>query len=85
MSEVMTDEEMAAFLGFGDDPRRIEAVRKLSPEERALFERMAGLEMEVNLWTEGLGPKPQGVLIDLATDRHMRKYDPTPSLSGRAR
>ena len=73
MSEPMTDEEMADFLGFGDDPRGVEAVQKLSPEKRALFERMAGLEMEVNLWTEGLGPKPPGVLIDLATDKHMRK------------
>jgi len=62
----MGDEQMAEFLGFGDDPRGVEAVRKLTPEKRALFERMAGLEMEVNLWTSGLGPRPQGVLIDLA-------------------
>jgi hypothetical protein len=76
MSETLTDEQMVTYLGFGDDPRGLAAVQKLPPEQRALFERMAGLEMEVNLWTEGLGPKPQGVLIDLATDRHMQKYTP---------
>lgn len=61
----MTDEEMATFLGLRpEEEKRVEFVKHLSPEKRALFERMAGLEMELKLWQDGLGPKPQGVLID---------------------
>jgi hypothetical protein len=60
----MTDEEMATFLGLTpEDERRVQFVKKLSPERRALFERMATLEIEVTLWQDGLGPKPAGVLI----------------------
>jgi hypothetical protein len=71
----MTDEEMAAFLGLTpEEERRVEFVKRLSPERRALFERMATLEIEVALWQDGLGPKPAGVLIDLAQKprRHRR-------------
>ncbi len=68
----MTDEEMATFVGLTpDEEKRVEFVKGLSPEKRALFERMATLEIEVNLWQEGLGPKPQGVLID--TERSTKR------------
>lgn len=68
----MTDEEMAAFVGLSpEEENRVGFVKGLLPEKRALFERMASLEMEVNLWQDGLGPKPQGVLID--TDRSTRR------------
>lgn len=68
----MTDEEMATFLGLtAEEERRVEFVKHLSPEKRALFERMASLEMEVSLWQDGLGPKPEGVLID--TERSTRR------------
>jgi hypothetical protein len=68
----MTDEEMATFCGLSpEEEKRVEFVRGLSPEKRALFERMASLEMEVNLWQSGLGPKPSGVLID--TERRTRR------------
>jgi hypothetical protein len=66
---------MAVFLGF--DPSKeneMKAVLALEPKRRALFERMADLTMEVNLWSEGLGPKPEGVLIDGPNDPWMRKY-----------
>jgi hypothetical protein len=68
----LTDEEMATFLGLSpEEEKRVEFVKYLSPEKRALFERMAGLEMELQLWQDGLGPKPQGVLID--TERSTRR------------
>lgn len=68
----MTDEEMAAFVGLSpDEENRVGFVKGLSPEKRALFERMAGLEMEVKLWQDGLGPKPEGVLID--TERSTKR------------
>lgn len=61
----MTDDELADFCGLKpDDPLREQFVKTLSPERRALFERMATVEIEVNLWQAGLGPKPAGVLID---------------------
>ncbi|UEM16782.1 hypothetical protein J4G43_022740 [Bradyrhizobium barranii subsp. barranii] len=68
----MTDEEMAAFLGLSpEEEDRAGFVKGLSPEKRALFERMAALETEVALWQDGLGPKPQGVLID--TERSTKR------------
>lgn len=66
----MTDEEMADFLGFGNDPMRIDAVKALPSEQRALFERMATLDTEVELWRAGLGPKPQGVLMDFPSRKN---------------
>lgn len=68
----MTDEEMATFLGLSpEEEKRVEFVKGLKPEKRALFERMATLEVEIKLWQDGLGPKPQGVLID--TERSTRR------------
>ncbi len=68
----MTDEEMATFLGLTpEEENRVGFVKGLSPEKRALFERMASLEMELQLWEDGLGPKPQGVLID--TERSTKR------------
>lgn len=68
----MTDEEMATFLGLSpEEEKRVEFVKQLSPEKRALFERMASLEMDLKLWQDGLGPKPQGVLID--TERSTKR------------
>lgn len=68
----MTDEEMATFLGLSpEEEKRVEFVKGLSPEKRALFERMASLETEWKLWQEGLGPKPTGVLID--TERNTKR------------
>ena len=61
----MTDEEMATFLGIpADEPKRLAVVKALSSGKRAVFERMATLEIELKLWQDGLGPKPTGVLLD---------------------
>lgn len=64
----MTDEEMAKFLNIP-----VARVLSLSPEKRALFERMAVVEMELNLWTAGLGPKPAGVMVDTVESTRSRK------------
>lgn len=70
----MTDEELAAFCGLKpDDPMRHKFVQSLSPSKRALFERMAILETEIELWHAGLGPKPTGVLIDTERDVKRRR------------
>jgi len=63
----MTDDELATFLGIKpDDPLKDKFIASITPLKRAVFERMASLTMEVDLWQDGLGPKPKGVLIDLA-------------------
>ena len=70
----MTDDEIATFCGLPpDDPLRGKFVATLTADKRALFERMANLEMEVNLWTAGFGPKPQGVLIDTVKSTARRR------------
>jgi len=70
----MTDEEMATFLGLKpEEEKRVEFVKHLSPEKRALFERMASLEIELQLWQDGLGPRPVGVLIDTERSTRRRK------------
>jgi len=66
----MTDTELAEYLHLTPAEAAI-VLPKLSPERRALYDRMKQVEIEAALWTEGLGPKPQGVLID--TERGTRR------------
>lgn len=62
----MTDEQLAQFLGIHDDPRWPTVIVNLPDLRRKTYERMATLEIDLNLWHKGLGPKPRGVLIDMA-------------------
>ncbi len=62
----MTDRQLAVFLGIIDSPNWPQAIAAITPTQRASYERMAKLETEIDLWQQGLGPKPQGVLIDSA-------------------
>lgn len=69
----MTDEQLAQYLNIQDWPNWQEAITAISPERRASFERMAQLEIEIDLWSKGLGPKPKGVLINGARTPGMAK------------
>lgn len=60
----MTDRQLAVYLGIIDSPKWPEVVASLTANQRAVYERMSRLETEIQLWQEGLGPKPSGVLID---------------------
>jgi hypothetical protein len=60
---MVTDLELAKFLGIADDERWPRAIAKLDPKKRAMYERMAQVEIELNLWQAGLGPKPEGVIV----------------------
>lgn len=62
----MTDEQLAQYLNIKDWPNWQEAIAAIPATRRAVFERMATLETEIDLWQKGLGPKPTGVLIDSA-------------------
>ena len=66
----MTDAELAQYLHLTKAEAAI-IIPKLPPKKRALFDRMAKVEIEAKLWMDGLGPKPRGVLLD--TERGMRR------------
>ena len=59
----MTDAELAKFLGIEAEPMRDPFIAALRPAKRALFDRMAMVETEIELWHLGLGPKPDGVIV----------------------
>jgi len=63
---MMTDRQLAVYLNILDWPNWEEAIKAFSAERRAVFDRMADLEKEIDLWSQGLGPKPKGVLVDSA-------------------
>lgn len=68
----MTDAELAEYLHLTPTEAGI-VIPKLTPERRALYDRMKQVEIEAALWAEGLGPKPQGVLIDTERSTRRRK------------
>jgi hypothetical protein len=61
----VTNERLAEFIGITDLTPDMQSkfIDGLSPERRALFERMAELEGEIMLWQAGVGKKPQGVIL----------------------
>lgn len=59
----MTDAELAYYLYLTPEEAAI-IIPKMTTERRAVYERMKQVETEAALWTHGLGPKPEGVLID---------------------
>jgi hypothetical protein len=61
----MSDDELIRYLGCENEPNARAFVQGLTAERRAVFDRMATIEIEIDLWQAGLGPKPQGVLIDM--------------------
>ena len=86
----MTDEQLAKYLGIEGDTRWPKVIASLTASRRAVYEKMATLETEIELWQSGLGPKPKGVLIDTARTpgrakgmlqrikgRHQRDHSPT--------
>lgn len=68
----MTDQELAEYLHLSADEAAI-VIPKLTPAKRAVYDRMKQVEIEAALWVEGLGPKPEGVLIDTEQSTRRRK------------
>jgi len=82
---MMTDRQLAVYLNILDWPNWPEIVGAIPIKRRATFDRMADLEIEIDLWAQGLGPKPKGVLVDSArtpglargrVQRLRKKYEP---------
>ena len=59
----MTDEQLGAELWPDNPEMGVRAVRAMTPEKRATYERLVTLADEINLWTAGVGPKPAGAII----------------------
>jgi hypothetical protein len=66
----MTDSELAEYLHLTPADAAV-VIPKLTTQRRAVYDRMKQVEIEAALWSEGLGPKPQGVLID--TERSTKR------------
>jgi hypothetical protein len=54
----MSDEDLAKFLGLHGDPRWPGVIANLTPEKRAMYERMAWVTDELNA-----GRVPDGVMV----------------------
>lgn len=63
MSVPMTDSQLSSYLGLDNDPNRERIMAAITPEQRAAYDRMAALELEISLWHQGLGPKPAGAIL----------------------
>lgn len=63
MTAPMTDAELATYMNLTPEEAAI-IIPKLTPEKRAVYDRMREVEIEAALWVQGLGLKPTGVLID---------------------
>lgn len=81
----MSDAELAEYCGFKPTDNQ-EAVARfiadLSPDRRALYDRMREVEFEASLWAAGLGPKPTGVIIcgprEIREGGRRKKSPPSP-------
>lgn len=69
----MTDAELAEYLHLTPAEATI-VIPKLTPQRRAVYDRMQQVEIEAKLWMDGLGPKPSGVLIDTERSTKRRKF-----------
>ena len=59
----MTDDQLIDYLGLRNEPRARDLIRKLPPGKRDAYERLHQIEIELNLWQAGVGPKPTGVIV----------------------
>lgn len=64
----MSDEQLAKYLALP-----VHLIPKMKPEQRAAYEHMANVEMELSLWMQGLGPRPAGVMVDTERSTRNRK------------
>lgn len=58
----MTDADLCAFLGL-TPAEGSTVIPRLTPERRAVYERMAEVCDEIHMWEAGVGPKPTGVIL----------------------
>lgn len=59
----MTDAEFAAFLGIAEDPDCAVFLARMTPERRAVWERIAAWSQAVWEFDQGKGPRPAHTII----------------------
>lgn len=61
----MTDTELAEWLGLArcKPEERDKIMASITSERRALYEHMHQVETDLVLWQNGVGPKPEGVIV----------------------
>lgn len=69
MNNPMTDEELAKALGLTPEEAAV-VIPRLTPEKRRAYEMLSRSGDKLILWEQGLGPIPEGVLVDF--DRRKR-------------
>lgn len=60
---MMTDKELAKFLGITGTKECAKILATFTPGERASFETMKQVDDQLRLYVAGKGPKPAGVII----------------------
>jgi len=59
---MMSDDELARYLGIERAKDRAKILAALTPKERAGYERMRDVELGIKLWLDGLAPRPPGII-----------------------
>jgi len=68
----MTDIELAEYLHLSPADAAI-VISKLSLQQRAAYETLRQVEIDIFRWQQGIGPKPTGVLLDFDRPRKPRR------------
>jgi len=58
----MSDEELSEFLALTPEESAV-ILANITPEKRAVWERLAAVYGEIVLWEGGVGKKPSGVIL----------------------
>lgn len=58
----MTDEQLANELNLSAEEAAI-IIPKLTPEKRAIYEKLCETATDLVLWQQGVSPKPKGIIV----------------------
>jgi hypothetical protein len=77
VGDPMTDAQLVEFLGLSSyDPQPVaQFIAAMPPERRATYERMHEASIGLQLWQQGVVPKPQGVIVCRDHGRRRRQSD----------
>jgi hypothetical protein len=69
----LTDNQLAVFLCIP-----VSLVSKIDPVKRKVYEALAKLELDIQLWQTGLAPKPDYAIIDEPRRKNRRSHKVVP-------
>jgi hypothetical protein len=59
----MTDAELADYLGIAGLKNEAAMIARITPRSRLAYEAMKTAEEDINLWQQGVAPKPTNVIL----------------------